>query len=371
MSQVHAQPARMAARLCEWYDANARELPWRMPPDEIRAGRRPDPYRVWLSEILLQQTTVPHARRYFDRFVERWPTVDRLAAASWTELSEAWAGLGYYSRARNLHRCAAELAARGSFPSSYEDWLGLPGVGPYTAAAVCAIAFGRRKAPIDGNLERVFSRVFMIGGDGTPAGKRAAMRRLAEAGERVFMALEDDRHAGDLAQSLMDLGARVCTPRLPQCHMCPLRGECRAEAESATDRFPVRVKRAPKQVRRGRVFIVTDAGGRTLAVRRPSKGLLGGMLMPPGDDWTEQLPPDSASGAPVAADWKRAGRIRHVFTHFTLDLDVWAAEVREADAPPPAEWLAVASALAAFPSCGAKALRAALERSGSLPLNAL
>lgn len=339
-----------------WYRATARKLPWRLGPAERDAGVRPDPYLVWLSEVMLQQTTVPHAAPYFLAFRERWPAVEALAAADWEEVSAAWAGLGYYSRARNLHAGAKAAAATG-FPDSLEGLRALPGVGPYTAAAVAAIAFDRPVAPVDGNIERVVSRLFAISSDGTEAGWRAAKKIIAARAQEVFDALPAGQRAGDLAQALMDLGATVCTPKNPACTACPLFDVCEARREGSPGRYPVKAAKAARPVRYGAAFVTTH-GGQVLLERRPPKGLLGGMLMPPSTPWTETLPVEASESAPLALDWRRVGEVEHVFTHFALKLEVWTAEASDGT---DGLWTPQAEALTALPTVGRKAVRLALK----------
>jgi A/G-specific adenine glycosylase len=343
-----------------WYRRHARELPWRVGPAATARGERQDPYLVWLSEIMLQQTTVPHAAPYFLKFRERWPGVAALAAADWEDVSAAWAGLGYYSRARNLHACAKAVAARGGFPQARAGLLELPGVGPYTAAAVAAIAFGEKVAPVDGNIERVVSRLYAIGGDGTEAGWRTAKKDIVARAQALFDALPESFPAGDLAQALMDLGATVCTPRKPACAICPLFDPCTARRAGEAEAYPVKPAKKAQPVRQGAAFIVVR-GDEVLLTRRPPEGLLGGMVMPLSSDWTETARPDPLAGAPEGFAWERVGEVRHVFTHFALKLDVWRAQAkRGAKTPAGAMWMTREAALEALPTVGAKAVRLAL-----------
>lgn len=353
-----------------WYRAHARALPWRVGPARRDAGERPDPYAVWLSEVMLQQTTVPHAAPYFLRFMETWPRVANLAAAPWDQVSAAWAGLGYYSRARSLHACAQAVAARGSFPQDRDALIALPGVGPYTSAAIAAIAFDQPAAPVDGNIERVMSRLHALNSDATDAGWRAAKKLIAAEAQTLFDAASSVMRPGDLAQALMDLGATVCTPRNPACERCPLSENCAARAEGAPDRYPVKPAKKAKPTRRGAAFIAIH-DGRVLLVRRPPSGLLGGMLMPPSTDWMEgegggalKSPPHAL--APAIFAWTRIGDVRHVFTHFSLTLDVWrgtslAVIPERWEAYPDAEWLDAGLALASLPTVGRKAVKLALD----------
>ena len=314
----------LPSRLLRWYDRHARVLPWRALP-----GETADPYRVWLSEIMLQQTTVATVRGYFTRFVERWPTVEALAAASLDDVLHGWAGLGYYARARNLHACAGAVVARhgGSFPRSEEALLSLPGIGTYTAAAITAIAFDQQAAAVDGNVERVIARFYAVE---TPL--PAAKPRLRALAQELAPA----ERAGDYAQAMMDLGATICTPRQPQCLLCPWSSDCRALAIGLTQSLPAKTAKAAKPARYGTVFWVQDAVGRVLLRRRPEKGLLGGLMEVPSTPWTDAPPsmPALLADAPVLAAWQPLeGTVRHVFTHFTLDLSVMDGTFAGLEAP--------------------------------------
>ncbi len=299
----------VAASLLAWYDRHARRLPWRAV-----AGETPDPYRVWLSEIMLQQTTVAAVKPYFRTFTTRWPTVEALAGADEAEVMAAWAGLGYYARARNLIACARAVAASGGrFPDSEEGLRALPGIGRYTAAAVAAIAFGRRAVVIDANVERVVARLFAI--EEPLPGARTRIDVLADG-------ITPDERAGDFAQAMMDLGATICSPRNPACVLCPLADPCLARRTGAPESFPRRLPKSAKPVRRGTIFWL-EAEDHVLLVRRPDKGMLGGMRALPTGAWSEADP--GLAGAPADADWHEAGAGRHVFTHFALDYRVVAA----------------------------------------------
>lgn len=327
-SVTAADPAALARALLGWYDAHARSLPWRVGPAARAAGVRPDPYRVWLSEIMLQQTTTVHAAPYFLRFTARWPGVRDLADAEDAEVMAAWAGLGYYARARNLLACARTVAAAGgAFPDTEAGLRALPGIGPYTAAAVAAIAFDRPATVVDGNVERVTARLFA---EETPL--PAAKPRLTALAARLTPA----HRPGDFAQAMMDLGATVCTPRAPACPRCPWAGACAARARGIAEALPAKTPKAAKPHRQGAVFVAVTPSGRLLLERRPDRGLLGGMQGLPGTDWTE-TPPDAAAlaaAAPLPADWRATTTpARHVFTHFSLTLEVLTARPAEAAAP--------------------------------------
>ncbi len=301
------------ADLLAWYDRNRRRMPWRAEP-----GQTADPYRVWLSEIMLQQTTVAAVIPYYEKFLTRFPTVADLAAAESAAVMQAWAGLGYYARARNLHACAKAVAARGGFPRDIPGLLALPGIGPYTAAAIGAIAFAIPVIPVDGNVERVVSRLFAIETP-LPAAKPAiAAAAQSLAGPRP----------SDLAQALFDLGATICTPTNPACAICPWMAACQARALGIAATLPRKAAKKPRPTRHGAVFHLADPMGAILLRRRPEKGLLGGMAELPGTPWRPEPWPtaEALSLAPAHAAWRHAGRVHHVFTHFELHLDVYAAE---------------------------------------------
>lgn len=312
-----AGPDTMDALLA-WYDAERRDLPWR-----ARGRRRQDPYRVWLSEIMLQQTTVKAVIPFYEKFVQRWPAVGDLAAAPLDDVLAMWAGLGYYTRARNLHACAVAVAARpdGQFPRTEAELLELPGIGPYTAAAIAAIAFGHPATPVDGNIERVVSRLFAVTHP-LPGAKRE-IKRLAAT-------LTPAKRAGDHAQAMMDLGATVCMPRRPSCLMCPLQQDCHAHARGIAETLPRKAVKAQRPVRYGTAFMVLREDGAVLLRKRPAMGLLGGMLEVPSTDWADVLmPADMAmAGAPVRTEWWTVpGGVVHIFTHFRLELQVVRAIV--------------------------------------------
>lgn len=337
--------------LLEWYDRNARALPWRVPPGAEAA----DPYRVWLSEVMLQQTTTAHAAPYFTAFLERWPTIDALAAAPEEDVMAAWAGLGYYSRARNLIACARAVADKGCFPDSEAELRKLPGLGAYTAAAVAAIAFGQRAVVIDANVERVVARLFAIA-EPLPGGK-AAIRAAAEA-------ITPHARFGDFAQAMMDLGATICTARDPKCLLCPLSGDCTGRVRGDPAAYPVKAAKRARPSRVGTAFWIErpdSDGAKVWLVRRPGKGMLGGMRALPDDGWSARA--DGSGGAPLSGSWRAGGVVRHGFTHFDLELGLaiyagnrWHALEGEG------EWWPVAAIEAAgLPTLFAKAARLALE----------
>jgi A/G-specific adenine glycosylase len=317
-----AIPLDPASALLGWYDRHRRRLPWRAEP-----GARSDPYTIWLSEIMLQQTTVAAVQKYFRAFITRWPTVGDLADAPVEEVMKEWAGLGYYARARNLHACAKAVVRDhgGRFPPSEQGLLALPGVGPYTAAAIAAIAFDRRAVVIDGNVERVLARLAAIG---TPLPQaKSAIRTAADE-------LTPHARPGDFAQAMMDLGATICTPQRPTCALCPLREFCRAFALGEQDRIPAKAVKPERPLRLGNIFVFR-AGDKVLVQTRAPRGLLGGMTQFPTSDWASG---DAAQGSklrfPIEACWKRLpGYVEHVFTHFALHLTVYASESPDAIAP--------------------------------------
>ena len=308
---------RVSTALLAWYDVHARVLPWRVSPADSRRGVWPDPYRVWLSEIMLQQTTVAAVAGYYRRFTELWPDVGALAAAPAEAVRAEWAGLGYYARARNLHACAKIVAEDHGciFPDTEEELLKLPGIGPYTAAAVAAIAFDRPATVVDGNVERVVARLFNIE---APLPKAKAEIKVAAA------TLTPAERPGDFAQAMMDLGATICTPKKPACLACPLRDLCAGRQAGDPARLPRKAPKAPKPTRYGAAFVARRADGAVLLVRRPEKGLLGGMLAAPTSPWDEGAPADPLAHAPFKGKWRSAPDVvKHTFTHFHLELSVW------------------------------------------------
>jgi A/G-specific adenine glycosylase len=329
-SQMRRGAAVPSVRLLAWYDRHARHLPWRAPPGQAA----PDPYHVWLSEIMLQQTTVATVGPYFADFLARWPRVEDLAAAALDDVLTAWAGLGYYARARNLHRCAGAVARDlgGVFPDREAELRKLPGIGPYTAAAIAAIAFGRRAVVVDGNVERVVARLFHVETP-LPAAK-PELTALADS-------LTPDARAGDFAQAMMDLGATVCLPRGPKCGLCPLESFCTAKAAGVAQDLPRRLPKAAKPTRRAVAFWLAGPRGELLLRRRPEKGLLGGMMEVPSTPWRDDTwePREAAPLAPVEGEWRELpGVVRHTFTHFHFEVTVWAARTEDAD-PAAGRWV--------------------------------
>jgi A/G-specific adenine glycosylase len=327
--------------LLAWYDRHRRRLPWRPP-----AGERADPFRVWLSEIMLQQTTVRAVGPYFEKFVARWPDVASLGRASLDDVLRMWAGLGYYSRARNLHACAVAVLRDhgGAFPDTEEGLRALPGIGPYTAAAIAAIAFDRRTMPVDGNIERVVSRLFAVE-EPLPQAK-SLIQQLATA--LLGPAGNATSRAGDSAQALMDLGATICTPKKPACALCPLNDECAARLRGDQESFPRKAPKKTGALRRGAAFVVRR-GDELLVRTRAEKGLLGGMTEVPGSDWIADQDDNTAlKQAPAVRGvtrWHRkAGVVTHVFTHFPLELAVYTAEVAaRTRAPDGMRWVPIAT----------------------------
>ncbi|RFB80189.1 A/G-specific adenine glycosylase [Methylovirgula sp. 4M-Z18] len=310
--------------LLTWYDKHARHLPWR-----VRGKAKPDPYAVWLSEIMLQQTTVEAVKSYYAKFLDLWPTVQALAEAPSEDIMRAWAGLGYYSRARNLHACARQVVAEhgGQFPADEVELRKLPGIGPYTAAAIAAIAFGKRAVVVDGNVERVATRLFCIG-EALPQAKAA----IRVATDRIT----PQARAGDFAQAMMDLGATICTPKRPACALCPLSGPCQARAAGTMEAYPVKAPKAARPERAGAALYLRRDDGMIAVRTRPEKGLLGGMTEFPGTEWVD------AGQYRQPATVRQFGRVfrrapdpvTHIFTHFALRLDVYFAKVENEAAPP-------------------------------------
>ncbi len=349
-----SSPAALRRRLLAWYDRHRRDLPWRAAPDQ-----QPDPYGVWLSEIMLQQTTVAAVAPYYRAFLDRWPTVHDLAAADLDAVLHAWQGLGYYARARNLHACAKVVAGDhdGRFPDAEDALRRLPGVGAYTAAAVAAIAYARPATPVDGNVTRVVARLFAVA-DPLPGG-HAAIEALARR-------LTPSARPGDFAQAMMDLGATVCTARRPRCDACPWAADCAARGEGRPEAYPVRAPRKARPTRRGVAFWTMGDGATVLLRRRPERGLLGGMMEVPSTDWRERpwTLTEAAAAAPLAATWRPLpGAARHTFTHFHLELEVVAGRAR-GGAPAGTKWCPIdALSAEALPTVMKKVVRLALDHS--------
>ena len=296
--------------LLHWYDVHARALPWRNPPGEPLPRDAAWPYRVWLSEVMLQQTTVAAVKPYFAKFLKKWPTVEALAKADEAEIMSAWAGLGYYSRARNLAKCARGVAAMGGFPQTEEELRKLPGLGAYTAAAIAAIAFGKRAVVVDANVERVTARLANI-----TAPLPAARKAIHAEAERIT----PDSRAGDFAQALMDLGSSICTPRDPKCLLCPLSDMCQARATGDPSKLPIKPPKKAKPQRKGRAFWI-ERDGAVWLVRRQGTGMLGGMRALPDDGWSAQA--DGSGEAALEGIWEELGAVSHVFTHASLTLSL-------------------------------------------------
>lgn len=309
--------------LLTWYDHNARKMPWRIGPRDRALGQVPDPYRIWLSEVMLQQTTVAAVRDYFTRFVTRWPTVTDLANAQDADVMGEWAGLGYYARARNLLKCARVVAHDhgGVFPDTYDALITLPGIGPYTAAAIASIAFDRAETVVDGNVERVMARVYDVH---TPLPTaKPELTRLAKT-------LTPTDRPGDYAQAIMDLGATICTPKKPACGLCPWRVPCLARLNGTQADLPKKIAKTPKPTRYGTAYVVRRVDDALLLETRPETGLLGGMLGWPCTDWSDA----PSEAPPIKAEWKSLNtEVRHTFTHFHLRLTVKTAYVPMDRAP--------------------------------------
>ena len=351
---MSADPAWLRQELLDWYDREGRALPWRIRPEDRAGGAKPDAYAIWLSEIMLQQTTVPHATPYWQKFLKAWPRVEDLANAPREDVMAAWAGLGYYARARNLHACAQMVAHDygGQFPDTIEALRALPGIGEYTSHAIAAAAFNRPANVVDGNVERAISRLYALE---TPLPKsKKEIRTLA--GE-----IADPVRLHDYAQAIMDLGAVVCSPKSPSCLTCPWQSPCLAQKTGNPTQFPTKMPKKAKPLRRGHVFILHRAG--QLYVRpRPDAGLLGGMLECPGTDWIEGEAPSRDIAASFQAEWIQADAVRHVFTHFELSLAVWVSEAPESYRPNVGHWVDMDNVKAmGLPSVMAKAVRSALK----------
>jgi A/G-specific adenine glycosylase len=345
-----------SARLLAWYDRHARNLPWRVGPKERALGVKPDPYRVWLSEVMLQQTTVAAVKSYFDDFLARWPDVGALAAAPREDVLKAWAGLGYYARARNLKACAEAVARShgGRFPETSAGLRMLPGIGEYTAAAIAAIAFDEPATVVEANIERVIARLFAVE---TPLPEAEKIIREHQA------RLTPEHRAGDFAQGMMDLGATICTPKRPACSLCPFNQACAAHALGSEETYPLRRAKAERPTRRGIAFVAARSDGAILLRRRADKGLLGGMTEVPGSEWRDAECATSLADAPLAADWTRIGRpVVHVFTHFRLELAVYRSMLPASASAPAGCWWASPDSVPheALPSVMKKVIEAAL-----------
>ena len=315
------QIRQMQVKLLGWYDEQGRSLPWRIRPEDRAAGQAADPYAVWLSEIMLQQTTVPHATPYWEKFLAAFPTVIELANADRDRVLTMWAGLGYYARARNLHKCAGVVRDEfgGTFPQTEAELLKLPGIGPYTAATIAAICFDEPTNIVDGNVERVISRIFKI---------EAPLPKARPEYRRMAGTLAPQKRPGDYGQALMDLGATICTPRSPKCGDCPWQRYCAAYQDKSQTDYPKKIKKVKLPVRYGVAFVL-QSGEAVLLRRRPDKGLLGGMMGFPGTAWGEK-PSNPLSSAPEARNWEKCqGEVKHIFTHFELRLDVYRAETQD------------------------------------------
>lgn len=340
--------ASISQDLLHWYDDHARTLPWRNPPGASLPGDAAWPYRVWLSEVMLQQTTVAAVKPYFDAFTKRWPTVEALAAAGEDEVMASWAGLGYYSRARNLVKCAREVAARGGFPSSEAELRKLPGLGAYTAAAIAAIAFGERAVVVDANVERVVARLFAIS-EPLPGARKAIRARAEEIAPQT--------RAGDFAQAMMDLGSQICTSKAPRCLLCPLAQDCEGRAAGNPESLPVKPPKKAKPERRGTAFWI-ERDAKVWLVTRPGKGMLGGMRALPDDGWSAQG--DGSGDAPADGTREKLGAVRHTFTHAHLTLSVERIEVAQAPQGEGEWWPIDRIESAGLPTLYAKAARLAL-----------
>lgn len=309
---------RLRKVLLDWYDASGRTLPWRIRPEDRLKGMAPDPYAVWLSEIMLQQTTVPHVTPYWEKFLARWPNVNDLATAEQDDVLAMWAGLGYYARARNLHKCAKVLRDEfgGQFPQTEKELLKLPGIGPYTAATLAAICFDEPTNIVDGNVERVIARLHA---ESAPLPKsKKIIRDLAAP-------IADPKRPGDYGQALMDLGATICSPRNPKCGTCVWAFDCRAFKDGNPEYYPVKIKKT-RPAKYGAAFALIS-GDEIYLRKRPEKGLLGGMLELPGSPWEAAMPASPLEYAPEQRNWEKCdGQVKHVFTHFELRLDVYRAE---------------------------------------------
>ncbi len=351
--------AATAAKLLAWYDREGRTLPWRISPG---AAETPDPYKVWLSEVMLQQTTVKAVLPRYGRFLRRWPRVKDLAAAPLGDVLAEWAGLGYYARARNLHACAIVVAEEhgGEFPATEAGLRKLPGIGDYTAAAIAAIAFNEPATPVDGNIERVMARLFAL---------KTPLPQAKPEIKALAAKLTPPGRPGDFAQALMDLGAQICTPKRPACGLCPIRSDCEGYAEGLTEVLPYKAEKGERPTRVGTAFLALREDGAVLLRERPPKGLLGGMLEVPSTPWGAKDAAEPLDFAPLQTEWRKTvGLVEHTFTHFHLKLEVHVARApMEAELTPAAEpercrWVARRNlAGAALPSVMRKVLRHGMD----------
>jgi len=346
--------ATVSVDLLHWYDQHARDLPWRQPPGETPPDDPHWPYRVWLSEVMLQQTTVAAVKPYFAKFLATWPTVEDLAAADDAEIMSAWAGLGYYSRARNLVKCAREVTAKGGFPQTEAELRKLPGLGAYTAAAIAAIAFGQRAVVVDANVERVVSRLFAIE-EPLPAARKA----IREKAEQIT----PDTRAGDFAQAMMDLGSQICTSRAPKCLLCPLAEACQAKAKGLAEDLPRKPPKKAKPQRKGTAYWIERGEGddrEFWLVTREGTGMLGGMRALPDDGWSAQG--DGSGKPPIEGVWEPQGAVSHVFTHAALSLSVQRYAGPQAPQGQGEWWPVTRLDEAGLPTLFAKAARLALAQ---------
>ena len=345
----------MRAALLAWYDREGRALPWRVRPEDRAAGVRPDPYAIWLSEVMLQQTTIPHGTPYWHKFLSLYPTVEDLARAPLDDVLTHWAGLGYYARARNLHKCAKAVVERGGWPKTKAELQKLPGIGDYTASTIAAICFSEPTTIVDGNVERVISRIHRVE-EPLPKAKKT-LKALAAV-------LSDPERSGDYGQAVMDLGATICTPKSPSCLICPWAQWCAARMAGDQTRYPVKAPKKKQPVRYSNAFVAVK-GHEVWLQRRPDEGLLGGMMEVPNSAWVAEAEAEAEEMIPpVPADWQATGDIRHLFTHIDLRLRVFRADVK-GDLPGEGRWVAVDRlGDEALPSLMRKVLDAALASSG-------
>jgi len=312
-----AKAESFSTRLLDWYGKHARLMPWRVPPQDHAQGVRANPYHVWLSEVMLQQTQVATVKDYFLKFIAKWPTIEDLASSDLEDVLKAWAGLGYYSRARNLKKCADEIVAShaGSFPTTYAQLIKLPGIGDYTASAIAAIAFDQPLAVLDGNVERVMARHKRI--------EQTFPEAKTDTKQMLDAVLAKDM-PGEFAQAMMDLGATICTPKRPACPLCPISIDCKSASRSDVETYPRKRSKAKKPTRKGAAYVLENSKGEIFLCKREEKGLLGGMTQVPTTNWTARQDGEVTSlAAPIQANWLNRGIAKHTFTHFHLELTVW------------------------------------------------